>query len=154
MKISAVIGLLCVCLSGCSRSAVPQSGATTAPGTATVLMNVTSDARDSDRLQAVDMAMKLAGFALDEGRTVAMFFNVKGVHIPTGSFPADIKYQDNLPVSQQLAKLIERGAQVHVCPICMKALGVKEADVIKGAQVTTRAALFAHIGTDTAVFTY
>ena len=151
MKTSAVLGVLCFWLSGCGPSAVPQSGATSAPDNATVLLNITSGA---EALQAVDMAMKLAGFSLDEGRTVAIFFNVKGVQVPTRSFPADVKFQDNLPLVQQLARLIERGAEVHVCPICMKALGVEADDVVEGAQVTTRPKLFSHIGRDTAVFSY
>ena len=42
---------------------------------AVVLLSITSDANESP--QSVDMAMKLAGFSLDEGRKVVMFFNVK-----------------------------------------------------------------------------
>ena len=42
-----------------------------------VLLNITTDGQDDP--QRLDMAMKLAGFSLDEGRKVAIFFNVKGV---------------------------------------------------------------------------
>ena len=117
-----------------------------------VFFNVTVDG-ESDP-QRLDMAMKLAGFSLDEKRKVVMFFNVKGVHVPSKKFPADRKYGDNKPIQEQLKALIKRGADVHVCPICMKALGVEKDDLIEGAKVTTRPSLFANIGGNTAVFTY
>ena len=141
-----------ILMAGCSGS--PSSSPTpSSPSTkSTVLFSVTSDA--NERPQSIDMAMKLAGFSLDEGRQVVMFFNVKGVTIPRNQFPADFAFQDNLPIKTQMTELIERGLDVHVCPICMQALDVKESDLIEGAKVTTRTNLFANIGPDTAVFTY
>lgn len=137
---------------GCSSTTSSMTGPPAAQEQPIVLLSVTSDA--SQQSQSVDMAMKLAGFSLDEGRRVVMFFNVQGVTLPTHSFPDDLAFQQNSPLKEQLAKLIERGVDVHVCPICMKALGVEETDVMEGAKVTTRPSLFANIGANTAVFTY
>ena len=137
-------------LSGCEQTSNGSSAP--APTTSTVLISVTSDVNDNP--QSIDMAMKLAGFSLEEGRDVAMFFNVKGVTVPTSDFDDALAFGENSPIKQQLTDLIERGLKVHVCPICMEALGVKDDDILEGAQVTTRPALFAHIGGDTAVFTY
>ena len=120
--------------------------------TAVVLLSITSDANEDP--QSVDMAMKLAGFSLDEGRKVVMFFNVKGVTIPVNNFPDDFAFQTNDPIKTQLIDLIKRGVEVHVCPVCMKALGVEDSDVLEGAKVTTRPSLFENIGSNTAVFTY
>lgn len=142
-----VIAIVLFAASGCNTASAPNE-----PGASIVLLNVTSGA-DADP-QAVDMAMKLAGFSLDEGRPVAMFFNVKGVTVPSSLLADDFKYQENTPIKQQLAKLIERGADVHVCPICMKALGVEESSLMEGAKVTTRPSLFANINANTVVFTY
>ena len=128
----------------------PPAAASSAP--ATVLFSVTSNANENP--QSVDMAMKLAGFSLDEGRRVVMFFNVTGVKIPLNGFPDDFAFQEDKPIKTQLADLIKRGVDVHVCPICMKALGVEKSDLIDGAKVTTRPSLFANIGPDTAVFSY
>lgn len=137
---------------GCEQPSNGSSATAAHEANATVLISVTSDVNDNP--QSIDMAMKLAGFSLDEGRDVAMFFNVKGVTIPTSDFDDGLAFDDNAPVKQQLTELIERGVDVHVCPICMKALDVEESDILEGAQVTTRPKLFAHIGGDTAVFTY
>ena len=100
------------------------------------------------------MAMKLAGFSLEEGRHVVMFFNVKGVWIPSNALADDLAFQEDQPIKTQLADLIQRGVDVDVCPICMKALGVEESGLIDGANVTTRHSLFANIDANTAVFTY
>ena len=117
-----------------------------------MLISVVSDMNSNP--QAVDMAMKFAGFALDESRDVFMFFNVKGVTVPSSHLADDGAFQQNPPVKQQLAKLIERGARVHVCPVCMKALDLDASALMPGAQVTDRAALFGAIERGTCVFTY
>ncbi len=145
---------LAVLLAGCAPAPPPPPPMpATAPNTAsTVLLSVTSDAVEDP--QAVDMAMKLAGFSLDEGRKVVMFFNVKGVTVPVNAFSDDFAFQENEPIKTQLLDLIQRGADVHVCPICMQALEIEESALIDGAKVTTRPNLFANIGPETAVFTY
>ena len=118
-----------------------------------VLLNVTSDYKADP--QSVDMAMKLAGFALDEGRTVAFFFNVKGVLLPQKVTSEEFKYdKSDKSLITQLKALIKRGAEVHVCPICMKALNVEKSQLIEGAEETTKPKLFSKIGANTAVFTY
>jgi len=139
-------------VSGCNNP--PQSSATPplSKETAIVLISVTSDANENP--QSVDMAMKLAGFSLDEGRKVVMFFNVKGVTIPLNKLADDFAFQSNQPLKAQLTELIKRGVDVHVCPICMKALSVEKSDLIEGANVTTRPNLFTNIGANTSVFTY
>ena len=152
---SLVFGLLAaavlVPISGCRKSSGGSSGK------AVVFFSITRDGKpEGEDLQRLDMALKLAGFSLDEKRKVVIFFNIRGVHVPTKDFNGELQYGDKEDdtIKAQLAKLIERGAEVHVCPICMKALGVDKEDIIKGAQVTTRPKLFAHIGGNTTVFTY
>lgn len=154
MRILSYLSLLLALSSyGCNARVDGNSPSnSSAAGENIVLLNVTSDPAEDP--QSVDMAMKLAGFALDEGRRVAMFFNVRGVKLPTKEFDASFAFQDNDSLIEQLNDLIARGAEVHVCPICMKAWDVADADIIDGAQVTTRPKLFANIGPDTAVFTY
>jgi sulfur relay (sulfurtransferase) complex TusBCD TusD component (DsrE family) len=117
-----------------------------------VFISVVSDPHTDP--QAVDMAMKFAGFALDEGREAVMFFNVEAVTCPKTDFPNDFAFMDNDSIKSQLTKLIERGADIHVCPICMKALGIEASDLMEGAKVTTRPSLFAKIGQGTVAITY
>lgn len=143
-----------VVLTGCGSgaSAPADTGRNGSTEESIVLLSVTSDAKEDP--QSVDMAMKLAGFALDEGRKVVLFFNVKGVTLPTTSFPDDFAFQKDQPIKQQLETLIDRGVDVHVCPVCMAPLGIKDSDLMAGANVTTRPSLFRQIGPGTTVFTY
>jgi predicted peroxiredoxin len=99
------------------------------------------------------MALQLAGHGLDSERKVVLFFNVRAADIPTKSFPETIAFKDQ-PIKKMLADLIERGAEVHVCPHCMQALAVNPDALIAGAQVTDREALFSNITSNTVVFTY
>ena len=79
-------------LSGCEQSArSTPSPEASANKNATVLLSVTSDAAQDP--QSIDMALKLAGFSLEEGRRVVIFFNVKGVNIPSSKFPDDLAFQ-------------------------------------------------------------
>ena len=116
-----------------------------------VLFNITSDGAHNPH--PVTMALQLAGHALDDGREAVLFFNVSSVRVPTKSFPADLAFSAK-PIAQLLADLAQRGADIHVCPHCMKALGVTAEDLIPEAKVTNREMLFAKIGPNTTVFTY
>jgi predicted peroxiredoxin len=116
-----------------------------------MVLNITSGPEED--AHSVTMALQLAGHALDDGREVVLFFNVRGVSAPTKDLPEDLAFKDK-PIKTLLAGLIERGAQAHVCPHCMKALGVSAADLIEGAIVTDREKLFTKIGPNTVVFSY
>jgi predicted peroxiredoxin len=115
-----------------------------------MFFNITSGPEDP---HPVTMALQLAGHALDDERPVVLFFNVRGVHVPTVQLPDTTAFGDR-PIKELLTGLVERGAEVHVCPHCMAALGVEATDLIEGAQVTNRDMLFAHLQGNTAVFTY
>ena len=137
---------------GCETPSSSGKSTATSSSKDIVFFSITTDG--STDPQRLDMALKLAGFALDEKKTVFVFFNVKGVHVPAKTFPEDRKFQENATLKEQLQTLIDRGAVVHVCPICMKGLGVDKSQIIDGVQVTTRKELFARITGNTTVFTY
>jgi predicted peroxiredoxin len=121
------------------------------PPSQTLMLNVTSSPTEDPH--SVTMALQLAGHALDAGREVVLFFNVRGVAVPTISLPEDLAFRAE-PIKKLLANLMERGAQVQVCPHCMHALGVEADDLVPGAVVTDREKLFSKIGPETVVFTY
>ena len=146
-----LVFLAALALGGCAHNHGNHDHQAMGPGSGTVFFNLTSDpAADAHSLT---MAMQLAGHALDAGRRVVLFFNVKAVGVPTRGFDAELAYHDK-PLKNLLAGLILRGALVHVCPHCMEAQGVKEEQLIAGARVTTRESLFAELGPKTVVFTY
>jgi len=149
MLILILLGLIVVAgfmLSGQEKSRT-HSGAKSP----VLLLNITSGATEDPH--AVTMALQLAGHGLEDGREVVLFFNVRGVSVPTVDLPADLAFIDK-PIKELLTRLIEQGAEVHVCPHCMKALKVDDSDLIKGAVVTSREKLFSKLGSNTVVFSY
>jgi len=144
-----VVGLLV--LIGCSRSGAETAQPSDKAGAQIVLFSITSAATEDPH--AVTMALQLAGHALDDGRRVVLFFNVRGVTVPTTDLPEDLSFSAR-PIKELLGTLIARGAEAHVCPHCMNALGVEADDLIAGAFVTNRERLFSTLGSNTVVFTY
>jgi predicted peroxiredoxin len=138
-----------VLMMGCAQADTQAtSDDPTSPGI--VLFNITSGPDDP---HAVTMALQLAGHTLDAGRDAVLFFNVRGVEVPITTLPDDLAFGDR-PIKELLQSLMDRGAQVHVCPHCMQALQVEESALMPGAQVTNRELLFANITSNTVVFTY
>lgn len=142
--------LLAVALAGCTQQGQMNRSAAESDGKTPIFFSITSGPDDP---HPVTMALQLAGHALDDQREVVLFFNVRGVNIPTVQLSDTLAFGDS-PIKEMLAGLIERGAEVHVCPHCMSALGVEATDLVEGARVTTRESLFAHLQGNTAVFTY
>lgn len=116
-----------------------------------MFFNITSDAVTDPH--SVTMAMQLANHSLNDGREVVLFFNVKGVGIPTKQLDASIAFKAK-PVKELLADLVAKGTRIHVCPHCMKAMGIEEKDLIEGAAVTSRDKLFSELTSNSLVFTY
>lgn len=115
-----------------------------------LILNITSSGKADPH--AVTMALQLAGHGLKDGRKVVLFFNVKGVDVPTKTFSKKLAFKDK-PIKMLLGKLIKDGATVLVCPHCMKAMGLSKKDLVAGAQVANRAKLFGPLD-HSAVFTY
>ncbi|MEZ6115568.1 MAG: DsrE family protein [Pirellulaceae bacterium] len=144
-----VSGLLVV---GCNSNSATSVASGVAPNNSPMFISVVSD-MDSNP-QAVDMAMKLAGFGKDEGRDVFLFFNVKGVRIASEKILQDAAFGSEPSIRSQIEGLLQRGVQMHACPICMKGLAIDAQDLLSGIEVTTKAGLFQKIGPTTCVFTY
>jgi predicted peroxiredoxin len=136
---------------GCAAVEDENLGSPAEVGPTTMFFNITSDPMEDPH--PVTMALQLAGHALDDGRPTVLFFNVRGIPAVTKDFPADLAFHD-VPIKELLANAMERGAEVHVCPHCMKAKGIDASALIPGAGVTDRESLFAHLGPNTVVFTY
>lgn len=147
------VGLLALFLGvwSCAPVGEGNEAATASQDPPTLVLNITSSGEEDPH--AVTMALQLAGHSLDAGRATVLFFNVKGAGTPTADFPDSLAFGDR-PIKELLAEALDRGAEVHVCPHCMSALGVEAADLIPGARVTDSDALFAHLGEGTVVFTY
>ena len=137
---------------GCATTDSEPPRAVDSQSKPVVMFNLTSDARADPH--PMTMALQLARHAIDDGRHVVLFFNVKSIHVVSQDFPPDLANSPAPPIRQLLADVMAAGAEVQVCPHCLKAIGLNKSQLIPGAKLTSRDALFSRIGPDTVVFTY
>lgn len=91
----------------------------------------------TDDAWTAGMALAQASTAAGRGHKVAVFLNVRAVHLADrdaqlGSFGP----LDKTP-AELLAALMAKGGTVLVCGMCMKAAGMEAADLIDGAMLAT-----------------
>ena len=107
-----------------------------AGGSDPLFVNLTTD--DSHR---ASMAITFGQNQLERGHPLTIFLNDKGVLIGSKSNAAKFPSQQ-----KAIGELMNKGAVVLICPMCMKHYGVKEADLLPGLKVgnpeLTGAALF------------
>jgi len=144
------VAVVLICLAG-SIWLGGTLGSSVDGGKSTVVFNITSGKED---LQAVTMALQLAGHALDDGREVVLFLNVRAPEFAARQFPDKIAFRTNPPTKTMFADLTKRGARVLVCPHCVEALGMTAANLAEGMHLASRETLFGSLGPNSVVFTY
>ena len=83
-----------------------------------------------DQPHRANMALTFSKNQLDRKHPVTVFLNDRGVLIASKANTESFKEQQNL-----LKGLIDAGANVIACPMCMAHYGVKEADLLAGIKV-------------------
>ena len=109
--------------------AVAASGADE-PQRKTIFYNVTT----SDTW-AAGMALGQASMALKNGYGVVVFLNVRGVYLAAKSHPQDTFSGTGKDAHEMLSGLIENGARVVICPMCMKKAAIGESDLLPGVEL-------------------
>ncbi|MBU0969446.1 MAG: DsrE family protein [Proteobacteria bacterium] len=91
-----------------------------------LFVNLTTD--DSHR---ANMAISFGKNQFDRGHPLTIFLNDTGVNI--GSKANSAKFANH---QKALGELMNKGATVLICPMCIKHYGVKEADLLTGLKVS------------------
>lgn len=101
-----------------------------------LFVNLTSD--DTHRAQ---MALTFSAKQLERGHPLTVWLNDKGVLLGSKAKSAEYALHQKM-----LTEMMAKGAEVIICPMCMKHYGVAEADLVPGIRVgnpdLTGAALF------------
>ena len=105
-----------------------------------IFVNVTS----SDNIKA-PMAIMFANRGLDQGIAMTVFLNTEGVRLAVKGFNPPTNGRDGKNVHQMLAKFLQKGGKLLVCPMCLSAQGYDKADLIPGAKVTNADVTFKSI---------
>ncbi len=124
LSIVLMLAVGCGALAGC----VPVSAVTLPEYAkdAALFINLTSD--DPHR---VNMALSFGMKQLDRGHPLTIFLNDKAVYV--GSRANADKFAEQ---QATIAALLEKGAAVFICPMCMEHYGVEQADLIPGLKIS------------------
>ena len=109
-----------------SRPAAPK---------AAMLFSIT---KGTDDLQAVSMALGIAGSALKEGHEVVVFLSVQGPQLADKDLGEDVKIADFPPVKKLLADVIAGGGKVLVCGHCAEVCHMLKDSLVEGATACDR----------------
>ena len=103
----------------------------TADGADPLFINMTTD--DPHR---ANMALSFGMKQLDLGHPLTVFLNDKGVFVGT-----TVNAEQFAEQQKTIATLLEKGAVVYSCPMCMQHYGVNEADLLPGILVSNPEAI-------------
>ncbi len=94
---------------------------------ASLFVNMTTD-----EAHRASMAIGFGQNQLLRGHGLTVFLNDKGVKVGSKTHAAAFSGQQKM-----LKELLDKGATILVCPMCMKQYGVKEADLLPGLKISS-----------------
>jgi len=117
-----------------------------------VVVNLATGLEDPERVMA---AFLVAGAALDQGKSVAMFLTKDAVRLVTPGHAVGAACDGCPPLDRLFAQYAEKGGEILACPFCVDARGVDKTDIVANARVAGATPLWEWIGDEAAtVFSY
>jgi predicted peroxiredoxin len=117
-----------------------------------VVVNLATGLEDAERVM---IAFLVAGAALDKGKSVAVFVTKDAVHLATPGTATGTPCEGCPPIERLFAQFEEKGGELLVCPICLNARGLQDAELVPNATVAGATPLWEWIGDeDATVFSY
>lgn len=102
-----------------------------------IFIHISRGPEDPHRvLMALTLAEKMA-----EDKDVFVFFDIKGVEIPLKNSPS-VEFKEFDSSSVLLSRLLERGVQICVCPMCLKAANYQPDDLLRNVALAEKDAFF------------
>ena len=95
----------------------------------TIVFNLTTD-----DVWSGQMALGLAQGMLDDGHHVVVFLNVRAATLANSNIPQHTEAMTGLTAHEMIARLIDGGARVFVCPGCTRQAGLDIDDRIEGVE--------------------
>jgi predicted peroxiredoxin len=117
-----------------------------------VVVNLATGLEDPER---VTVAFLVAGAAVEQGRPVAMFLTKEAVRLGQPGFAEAVACDGCPPLARLFQQFADGGGELLVCPICAKARGVDEDDLVANARLAGATPLWEWVGAEAAtVFSY
>jgi predicted peroxiredoxin len=96
-----------------------------------IFVNVTS----SDNIKA-PMAVMFANKGLQRGIDMTIFLNTEGVKLAVKGYNPPTNAANGKNIHEMLAMFMKKGGKVIVCPMCLKAQGYDQKDLIPGMSLS------------------
>lgn len=116
-----------------------------------VVINLATGLEDPER---VLVAFLVAGAALDAGKRVAFFLTKEAVRLALPGHAVGVACGGCPPLEGLFEQVAEKGGELLVCPICLKARGLEGAELVPSARVAGATPLWEWIGEGATVFSY
>jgi len=92
-----------------------------------IFYNVTTD-----EAWKAGMALAQANGALKKGYKIIIHLNTRAVFIASKSFASDVNGLSGKSLQDMLKAMMDKGAQVLMCPMCTKKAGLTKDDLMEG----------------------
>jgi predicted peroxiredoxin len=117
-----------------------------------VLVNLATGLEDAER---VTVALLVAGAAVQQGKSVAMFLTQEAVRIALPGHAEGIGCDGCPPLERLFEQYTEGGGELLVCPYCFNARKLDEGELVANARIAGATPMFEWLGDDeAAIFSY
>jgi predicted peroxiredoxin len=116
-----------------------------------VVVNLATGLEDPER---VTVAFLVAGAAAEQGRDVVMFVTKEAVRLGLPGVAAAVACDGCPPLARLFEQYADAGGQLFVCPICFRARGMEEAQLVGNARLAGATPLWEWIADSATVFSY
>jgi predicted peroxiredoxin len=118
---------------------------------AKVLINLATGMEDAER---VLVAFLVATAAQGQGKEVVVWATKAAVRLGLPGEMNGVPCKDCPPLDRLLAQFLEAGGEMWLCPICLKARELEDAEKLPTAKVVGATPMWEWAGNDTTVFSY
>jgi predicted peroxiredoxin len=116
-----------------------------------VLVNLATGMEDGER---VLVAFLVATAALEQGKQVVVWTTKDAVRLGLPGEMSGVVCKGCPPLERLLAQFIDGGGELWLCPICLNARDLADADKIANTKVAGATPMWEWAGSDTTVFSY
>ncbi|HEY7693727.1 MAG TPA: DsrE family protein [Gaiellaceae bacterium] len=116
-----------------------------------VLINLATGMEDAER---VLVAFLVATAAQAQGKQVVVWATKDAVRIGLPGVMSGVPCKECPPLERLLDQFLEADGEIWLCPICLKARDLDEAEKLPTAKVVGATPMWEWAGNDTTVFSY
>jgi predicted peroxiredoxin len=116
-----------------------------------VVVNLSTGLEDPERVM---IALLVAGAAAEAGKPVTMFLTKEAVRLAVDGVAVGVACEGCPPIDRLLEQYAGNGGRLLVCPICVNARKLEQAQLVANAEIGGATPLWQWIGDGATVFSY